>query len=129
MTNKQKEILKPYIDFKDHCIHRGLPFQISEINLMSKFEVGLLNYFDKQNKNPTLSECIKEWEDRGFEVRVNSIHYLFLINYDKNIKVLFRKFELSYKVEDFYDDEDSCVISYELHNLIHKTLKALEHKS
>lgn len=80
---------------------------------------------DKQS-NPTLSECIKEWEDRDFEVVDNSINYLYVRNYNKNIKVLFRKFELSYKVEDFYDDEDSLVVSYELHNLIHKTLKALE---
>lgn len=96
----------------------------TEIGFMSFEE--LETYFSEPQ--PPLSECIKEWEERGYEVRVNSIHYLFLINYDKNIKVLFRKFELSYKVEDFYDDEDSCVISYELHNLIHKTLKALEVK-
>ncbi len=90
-------------------------------------ELTILYDFIKQQTNqPTLSECIKEWEEEGFEVRENSLHYLFLINYDKNINILFRKFELSYKVEDFYDDEDSLVVSFVLHNLIHKTLKALE---
>lgn len=76
---------------------------------------------------PALSECIKEWEDRGFVVVNNSLNYLYIRNYDKNIKVLFGKFELSYKVEDFY--EDSLVVSYELHNLICKTLKALENNN
>lgn len=127
MTSKQKEILKPYIDFKDHCIHRGLPFQTSEINLMSKFEVGLLNYFDEQNKNLTLLECIKEWNENGFDVDIYALE-IVIANYStakcEADEVEFSIDLLSKQVSI----PNGCwaKLPFKIYHLLSKTLKALE---
>ena len=77
-----------------------------------------------QQSNPTFSECIKEWEEKGFEVE-NTYRYLSFRSIDLNIDITIDK-----KVRDV----QICVchynyaqtISFDLHNLIHKTIKALE---
>ena len=67
--NKLDEILQPYKDFKTHCLHRGLPFQVSEINLMEKFEVMLLNYIDE------LQTKAKKYDDKETPKKVVIINH------------------------------------------------------
>jgi hypothetical protein len=67
---------------------------------------------------PTLSECIKEWEDRGFIVNNNEL-YIFLYHEQYGISMFINKKEIKYHVYHGY-------ISLELNELLNKTLKALE---
>jgi hypothetical protein len=66
----------------------------------------------------TLSECIKEWEDRGFIVNNNEL-YIFLHHEQYGISMFINKKEIKYHVYHGY-------ISLELNELLNKTLKALE---
>lgn len=73
----------------------------------------------EQQKNPTLSDCIKEWEERGFVVS----------NHDKRIVI-----KLTDEATDgfihiskrFKETYMRCVLPYDLIQLLSKTLKALE---
>ena len=81
---------------------------------------------EKQSE-PTLSECIKEWEDRGMEVKILN---------DENVINIFNPevySVISINLENkLYIKTDSviysCVesITFDEHNLISKTIKALE---
>ena len=82
--------------------------------------------YDELTQEPTLSECIKEWEERGFEVTGNNSFHLLLINYTIDNVVEIYKKDLSYRFYQWMNDESELSIAYELHNLIHKTLIALE---
>ena len=88
-----------------------------------------------QQSNPTLSECIKEWEDREWETIYRENHIIF--RHHKTYKVIeIDSINLSYKTDEWYDPErpyadrlnidEIQYITLDLHNLIHKTLKALE---
>ena len=90
-----------------------------------------------QQSNPTLSECIKEWEDRGYETIYHEKHIIF--RHHKTYKVIeIDSINLSYKTDEWYDPkrpyadrlniDEIQYITLDLHNLIHKTLKALEVK-
>ena len=81
---------------------------------------------EKQSE-PTLSECIKEWEDRGMEVKILN---------DENVINIFNPevySVISINLENkLYIKTDSviysCVesITFDEQNLISKTIKALE---
>lgn len=121
--NKLKEILKPYLNFKDHCIHRGLPFQVSEINLMSEFEVGLLNYLDEQSRIPSLEQIKKEWEELGYEFTIYTAEDDTMRKFDisKNGEKIILWYDHSYSK---VGNTDHCFTIQE-HNLLTKTFKAL----
>lgn len=72
-----------------------------------------------QNKPLTLDECIKEWEERGWSCRKNEYYnwFLFTKGYDE---ICFDYKRINYECENTFK------IDLELHNLIGKTLKALE---
>lgn len=79
----------------------------------------LHNKYQELTHQPTLSECIKEWEDRGWKTS----YICDGINLSK----------LNDDIEEyFYFDKDlkridcNCFISFDLIPLIHKTIKALE---
>lgn len=79
---------------------------------------------------PTLSECVKEWKDRGYIVESEKITngiYIYKNNKLKTKIVFIRKTKLKTKIKTtcrFF-----CIADYELLNLIHKTLKALENNN
>jgi hypothetical protein len=89
-----------------------------------------LNEIKQIFKNqPTFDECIKMWEDRGFEVKENTDHnLLFRHHKEDNVVEIFKR-GLSYMYYPYFDDGTILSIPYELHNLIHKTLKALENNN
>ena len=102
---------------------------------ISYLRVGdALTYLDKfiqkqkqQQSNPTLSDCIKEWEDRGYIVESEKITngiYIYKNNKLKTKIVFIRKTKLKTKIKTTC--RLFCIADYELLNLIHKTLKALE---
>lgn len=71
-----------------------------------------------------LEECIKEWEEKGFEVENN----------DKSISFRNTKLNIDIYVDKISKEVQICVchynyaqtISFEFHNLLSKTLKTLE---
>lgn len=103
------------VDFKrDHV----------ELNLREygnmKIERDVIIYNDKvfmYTQNLTFSECIKEWEERGYIIELGITH-MWISTVDDNTIATF-------------DLSDKCVttslfIDYDLSVLITKTLKALE---
>lgn len=70
-----------------------------------------------QQSNPTLSECIKEWEDDGFEF--NKIFCYELINEKKNVGIYFDNEPIG-----IFCNIEGHVTSKQLIRLI-KTFKAL----
>ena len=84
--------------------------------------------YDELAKIPTLLDVIKEWEERGFELKENTEHNLLFRHYkDDNVVEIFKK-DLSYMFYQWFDDGTILSIPYDLHNLINKTLKALGDK-
>lgn len=84
---------------------------------------GLTKLFHEKIE-PTLDECIRKWEEKEFEVENN----------DKSISFRNTKLNIDIYVDKLCKEIQICVchynyaqtISFDLHNLIHKTLKALE---
>jgi hypothetical protein len=75
-------------------------------------------------QNPTLSECIKEWEDKGYECLKGS-HIISLFHKEKDIEIAIYLEDKSYcKAEK--NGTDYEWITFEEHQLLTKTLKALE---
>lgn len=95
-----------------------------------------LNEIKQMFRNqPSLSECIKEWEDRGFEI-IERENYIIFRHHKTYKSIAIYLIDLSYISYEWYDAkrpianrlnvDEAQSITLELHNLIHKTLKALE---
>ena len=120
MTSKEKlkDIRYLINEFYSEC---------TEDNQIKSKEV-FMQYCDdieqELTQQPTLSDCIKEWEEKGFKVENN----------DKRISFENKKENTVIYVDKKIKEVQICVfhynyaqnISFDLHNLIHKTLKALE---
>ena len=74
-----------------------------------------------QQSNPTLSECIKEWEEEDFNVREEN-NYIYITPKDKvrNEKIMIRLL--------FKDVYPNAFLTSKQLELLTKTLKALEVK-
>ena len=94
---------------------------------ISYYRVGealtcLDKFIKKQERNrsqPTLSECIKEWESRGFIVSNHDKHIVIKLT-DEAIDGFIH---ISKRFKKVYI---RCVLSYDLVHLLSKTLKSLE---
>ncbi len=91
-----------------------------------KFGLEVLKLSEEnQESNHTLSECVKMWEDRGWKVDEDG--YFKTINFIKGDRgICFdidEKYYFTFRTSLKYNSFD---IDVELHNLIHKTIKALE---
>ena len=87
---------------------------------MNKFK----ELIDRQS-NPTLSECIKEWNKKGFDVDVYALE-IVIYNYstvDKEEDEIEISIRLDNKIISYVNDVE---LSFDLHHLLSKTLKALE---
>ena len=90
-----------------------------------KESMGKFKELIDQQSNPTLSECIKEWNEKGFDVDVYALE-IVIYNYssvDKEEDEIEISIYLDKKTIFYVNDVE---LSFDLHNLIHKTLKALE---
>jgi hypothetical protein len=93
-----------------------------ESNIFEQICNELIDF--KKSKTSTLSECIKEWEDRGFEVENN----------DKRISFESKKINTIIYADKKSKCIQTCVchynysqaITFDLIHLLSKTLKALE---
>lgn len=82
-------------------------------------ELDTLQKLIDQQSISTFSECIKEWEERGWTSFESKSFGWFIVEKDCK-KIIFDWNEINYSCAREFD------IDLELHNLIHKTLKALE---
>ena len=81
--------------------------------------------YDELNQNPTLSECIKEWNEKGFDVDVYALE-IVIHNYstvDKEEDEIEISIRLDKKTIFYVNDVE---LSFDLHHLLSKTIKALE---
>lgn len=92
--------------------------------------IVLLEYdFDKEEltNQPTLLECIKEWNEKGFDVDIYAVE-IVIHNYstvDKEEDGIEISIRLDMKTISYVNDVE---LSFDLHNLLTKTLKASEAK-
>ena len=80
--------------------------------------------YDELNQNPTLEQCIKEWEERGYVFKKRGL--LVEIESKKwnvNIHIWMDDNEL---LISNYEENYYTIIPYDLIHLLSKTLKALE---
>lgn len=92
-------------------------------------------------QNPTLLECIKEWEDAGYELindYCSDFHFVKKIENTIYNRPIYHHFIIekinggryfaysSFEKDDNFNNRQYFIISFQEHNLIHKTLKALE---
>lgn len=81
--------------------------------------------YDELNQNLTLSECIKEWNEKGFDVDVYALE-IVIHNYstvDKEEDEIEISIRLDKKTIFYVNDVE---LSFDLHHLLSKTIKALE---
>lgn len=74
---------------------------------------------------PTLLECIKEWNEKGFDVDVYAVE-IVIYNYstvDKEEDEIEISIRLDNKIISYTNDVE---LSFDLHHLLSKTLKAVE---
>ena len=79
--------------------------------------------YDELTQEPTLDECIKEWEEKGWRWHMDKICIKLFNKEDEEIDIHIWLSDKTYTkaYKEFYQ-----YITIEEHNLIHKTLKALE---
>lgn len=87
--------------------------------------IKYLEEYQKTLSNPTLDDCIKEWEERGWRWHMDKICIKLINKEDEDIDIHMWLSDKTYAkaYKEFYQ-----YITLEEHNLIHKTLKALEVK-
>jgi hypothetical protein len=84
---------------------------------------------------PTLDECIKEWEARGYELKIDkenknliilwNIQKLALFEIDLKYKRIKCKYQIPSRIS-YEIDKSFAYIDFDLIHLLSKTLKALE---
>lgn len=74
--------------------------------------------YDELNQNPTLSECIKEWNEKGFDV---DVYALEIVIHNYNIE-----FTIDLKDKTLFMEGEYNSFPYDVVHLLSKTLKALE---
>lgn len=77
--------------------------------------------------HPTLSECIKEWNEKGFDVDVYAVEIVIYkpssVDKEDEIEISIR---IDNKIISYVNDVE---LSFDLHHLLSKTLKALENNN
>ena len=110
-------LARHYIDIlKELIVQQSI---LEEYNVTPEILREVLLTCQMFRNQPTLSECIKEWEDRGWTYSKSKPFNWFIV--EKNYKkIIFDGYEVNYSCAKEFD------IDLELNDLITKTLKALE---
>lgn len=98
--------------------------------------IRLLQELIDQQSNPTFDECIKMWEEDGWHYSTSKEYGNHIFYKDGTYIKIFKRegiYNNSYIKESYYADCEGPLIAKPIlpkeHNLIHKTLKALEEKN
>ena len=76
------------------------------------------------SNQPTFEECIREWKEKGYAI-LNRKPELTIESEKYDLCIRICKANLIYEISNYYEDKPAYV-SPELHQLLSKTLKALE---
>ena len=116
MNNKYQEALDNYsenVDYRD--------YSTKTVDIVNESYDTLQELVD-QNKEYTLEECKKMWEENGYEwVKKYHIHIKLPLAEDE---VIYNEIAINPKTKAYF--KRYGLITYQEHNLITKTLKALE---
>ena len=94
-----------------------------ESNIFERICNELIDF--KKSKTYILDECIKEWNAKGFDVDIYAVEIVIYkpSSVDKEEDEIEISIRLDNKIISYVNDVE---LSFDLHNLIHKTIKALE---
>lgn len=85
-----------------------------------------LNEIKQMFKNqPTFDECIKKWEEKGYEVNISIDRKLVIESEKYDLTINICKANLIYEISNYYENEPAFMTP-ELHELLTQTLKAME---
>ena len=112
MIKTYDEALKTLNDIRTYLVIGKANDCVQELDKVAKYFIN-----EKHKENPTFSECIKEWETRGWKVTISK----------REIEIRDTK-TLTYISIDKKDKAYWCsaYLPFEEHFLLTKTLKALE---
>ena len=117
MTNKEA-----YLKIQEFINEVQLGIKRSSLDIIEP--LNIIRALTKEQSNPTLSDCIKEWEEREFMVTEYARGLLIESKkYDLTIDIC--KANLIYEISDYFES-NPAFMTPELHHLLTKTLKALE---
>lgn len=116
MIKTYDEALKTLNDVRTYLAINRADDCVQELDKVARYFIN-----EKHKESPTLEQCIKEWENKGFIVK-NDKDYIFLDYGEYGIGLFIDKREMKYHI--FYG-----YISLELNKLLTKTLKSLEVKN
>ena len=105
----------------------NLKLECSVKGKLSKFQQICFECLEKEFENPILLDCIKEWNEKGFNVDIYAVE-IIISNYstvDKEEDEIEISIRLDKKAIFYVNDVE---LSFDLHHLLSKTLKALEDK-
>lgn len=88
--------------------------------------IKYLEEYQQTLSNPTLDECIKEWEDKGFKTNIYQ-DILYIKSWKLKCEIRIWISDLTYVCSKWHKPF-YYTMDMELHNLLTKTLKALEVK-
>lgn len=120
MTNKE-ELTIEQLEYYRNTYER---YDGIESNIFEQICNELIDF--KKSKTSTFSECIEEWEKLNFEWEVHLGWVSFINKKDDLIINIFVKNMRCYEIVNCTDEP--IVFSFAFHNLINKTIKALEKK-
>ena len=101
----------------------NLKLDVSCRGRLSKFQQHCFDLLEKEFETPTLSDCIKEWEEKGWtvdELKQFPIIKIWKLNKEQRFVDNIYIFSKTLKSKIDFDAD------YETLNLLTKTLKALE---
>lgn len=119
MIKTYDEALKTLNDIRTYLAISRADDCVEELDKIARYFIN-----EKHKENPTFEECIKEWEERGFEVKWNNENQLKISNYI--LGILIDKHSKDILIYDSYSYATSQYLSFELHHLLSKTIKAWE---
>lgn len=82
-------------------------------------------FINQSSSNPTFEQCIKEWNENGFDVDIYALE--IIISNHSTVDKEEDEIEISIRLDKktiFYVND--VELSFDLHHLLSKTLKALE---
>jgi hypothetical protein len=119
MIKTYDEALKTLNDIRTYLAIGKADDCVQELDKVARYFIN-----EKHKENPFLSECIKEWEERGFTFKKRGLLVeIESKEWNVNIHIWMDDNEL---LISNYEENYYTIIPYDLVYLLSKTLKALE---
>ena len=129
MTSKNKYIktLDKFLDIMKSkskpSFYENEKYQIAEDLITACKKADL---YDELTQEPTLSECIKEWNEKGFDVDVYALEIVIHNRCSVDKEEHSVEFTIDLKDKTLFMEGECNSFPYDVVHLLSKTLKALE---